>query len=101
MSRYYATVVNGRGNETAVGGRSSIESAHIRAWDVGVRVKTYTGAGRDQIMVYLTSGSHASGPDKLLGTVMLDHGSPVFVSNFPVHEDSPGHITEAFRTGEE
>lgn len=94
MARYYATVTNGRGGVTKAGGRSSVNSAHVRGWDVGVKVETYTGSGRDQLTVYLTHGSHASGSDKLLGTVMLTSDGPVFVPEFPTDDNAPSYIVD-------
>lgn len=81
MARFYATVTNGRGNETAVGGVSSVESAHIRGWDAGVKVVPVKLPDGDAFEVYMTTGSHATGHDVLLGRVILRQGQvkPVFV----------------------
>jgi hypothetical protein len=79
MARFYATVRNGRGNETAVGGRSSVDGAHVRGWHAGVRTATgSTPEGRDRLTVYMTSGSTGATSDVLLGIVYDTPDGPVW-----------------------
>lgn len=80
MARFYATVVNGRGNVTPVGGRASVQDAHIRGWNAGVKVVPIGVKNeRDRFEVYMTTGSHASGLDILLGTVHDTADGPQFI----------------------
>jgi hypothetical protein len=73
--RFYATVRNGRGNETG----SSVNEAHVRGWHAGIRVSTgSTPDGRDKLFVYMTSGSTGATPAVLLGTVYDTPDGPVW-----------------------
>lgn len=87
MARFFASVWNGRGNETTVGGRSSVNNAHIRGWDAGVRVETVKLTDGDAFDVYMTGGSHASSQDVLIGRVVIQRGEngPHFVLDGAPH----------------
>lgn len=56
---------------------------HLRGWDAGVKVIPRDGE-QDTFAVYLTSGSHATTPDILLGTVTDTPDGPVFVTSMGV-----------------
>lgn len=78
-ARFYATVTNGRGSTTGVGGQSSVDCAHIRSADAGVRVTTgRTPDGGNKLTVHMTYGSHGHGHDTLLGTVLDTPDGPVW-----------------------
>lgn len=80
MSRFYNTSVNGRGNEVGIGGPGAAGQVHLRGWNAGVRVVPIGVKGeRDRFEVYMTTGSHASGHDVLLGTVHDTADGPQFV----------------------
>jgi hypothetical protein len=74
MARFYASVVNGRGSTTNVGGRASVDSAHIRGWDVGVEVETVKLTDGDALDIYQTGGSHAAGGRVRIGRVSIVKG---------------------------
>jgi hypothetical protein len=79
MSRFYATAVNGRGNEVSIGGRGNAGKVHLRGWDAGVKVKPHANSeGQDEFLVYMTSGSHASSGDVLIGKVTSTPNGPRF-----------------------
>lgn len=82
MARFFASVINGRGNETTVGGRASVNSAHVRGWDVGIRVETVKLTDGDRLDVYMTGGSHAAGGDTFIGSAVIQRGdnSPHFIA---------------------
>jgi hypothetical protein len=83
MSRFVNTAVNGRGNEVMIGGRGAAGSTHLRGWDAGVKVIPIGVKGQpDRFEIYMTSGSHASGMDMLIGEVYDTPAGPVF---HPVH----------------
>src|ERR1700743_2269645 len=80
MARFYTTAVNGRGNTVGIGGRGAAGDIHLRGWDAGVKVVPIGVKGeRDRFEVYMTTGSHASGRDVLLGTVHDTADGPQFI----------------------
>lgn len=80
MSRFYGTAVNGRGNTVSFGGRHPAGEIHLRGWNAGVKVVPIGVKGeRDRFEVYMTTGSHASGRDILLGTVHDTADGPQFI----------------------
>jgi hypothetical protein len=81
MSRFFTTAVNGRGNTVRIGGRNkNAGQIHLRGWDAGVKVVPLPGPqGQDDFMVYMTTGSHATGGDKLIGMVRSTKDGPVFL----------------------
>src|ERR1700756_4768368 len=95
MSRFFNEAVNGRGNTVALGGRGSAGETHLRGWDAGVRVVPIGVKGeRDRFDVYMTTGSHASGQSRLLGTVHDTADGPVFVPAYAggVSDNSPAWV---------
>lgn len=82
MARFFASVINGRGNETTVGGRASVNSAHVRGWDAGVRVETVKLTDGDALDIYMTGGSHAASKTEYLGRVVIQRGDngPHFIA---------------------
>lgn len=69
MSRFYASIQGSRGEATRQGGKESGIQGHLRGWNLGVRVYVDVGLnGKDQVSIYLTSGSNGSKVDKKIGT---------------------------------
>lgn len=85
MARFFLTARNGRGNETSVGGRTSVEQAHIRGWNAGIKVSTNHGekGQPDELAVYMTGGSNGHTTDRLLGYVRDTPDGPVFTPAWP------------------
>lgn len=80
MARFYGTATNGRGNSVSFGGRGSAGEMHLRGWNAGVKVVPVGIKGEpDRFEVYMTTGSHASGRDVLLGTVHDTADGPQFI----------------------
>jgi hypothetical protein len=81
-ARFYATVTNGRGNTTGVGGRSSVNCAHVRSADAGVRVTTGQAAdGANMLTLHMTRGSNGETgfrQDTLLGTIRETPNGPAW-----------------------
>lgn len=82
MARFYNEAVNGRGNTVGIGGFGKpAGQTHLRGWNAGVRVVPVGIKGQpDHFDVYMTSGSHASRHDVLLGTVHDTPEGPQFVA---------------------
>lgn len=70
MSHFYGSMQGGRGRATRCGTKSSGMTAHIRGWDIGVRVEitheNVCGHMCDMIRVYKTDGSNGHGQDVLI-----------------------------------
>lgn len=73
MAKTYITTDNSRGKQESV---ANPTFAHIRGWDVGVRVNISPDG--DELDIYMTAGSNGGLPDKLVGVVTLEDGSPTF-----------------------
>lgn len=73
MSHTYLSADNSRGGDVTAANPSF---AHIRGWDVGVRVDaSERGTHFD---VYMTSGSNGTARDVHIGTVQLTAAGPEF-----------------------
>lgn len=97
MSRFYGTAVNGRGNTVPFGGRGNAGQMHLRGWNAGVKVVPHDDNGRDSFRVYMTSGSHNTRADVLLGIV---HDTPDGPEWEPAYtrtsgEDAAPRLTQA------
>lgn len=68
MARFYGEIQGNRGSATRMGSETSGFTAHIRGWDVGVRIVCRVVNGVDVISVYQTSGSNHRDSDKLIRT---------------------------------
>jgi len=68
MAHFYAEIQGNRGEATRMGTKDSGMRAHIRGWNVGVKVYcTYNEeTGEDEIEVYKTSGSNGYGHSELI-----------------------------------
>lgn len=69
MAQFYGEIQGNRGLATRMGTKDSGMSAHIRGWDVGVRVEVQHVDGRDIIRVYSTGGSNNPSVTKVLAEV--------------------------------
>lgn len=67
MARFYGEI-KGQARTTATrrGSKSSGITAHIRGWNIGVRVEIFAVGDRDIVHIYRTSGSNAKSVDKLI-----------------------------------
>ncbi len=66
MSRFYAEVSPDNRNTVSRRGHKYI-SAHIRGWNIGVAVTVKINEkGKDEVLVYKTSGSTKSKSDELI-----------------------------------
>ncbi len=59
MAQFYAETQGSRGPVTRTGTKQSGMTAHIRGWDVGVRIECQNIDGKDVITVYRTGGSNS------------------------------------------
>lgn len=78
MSHTYLSADNSRGGDVTAANPSF---AHIRGWDVGVRVEaSERGTHFD---VYLTGGSNGHKPSRYVGAATLGSDGPVFTPAEP------------------
>jgi hypothetical protein len=68
MAQYYANIQGNRGEATRMGTKSSGLHAHVRGWNIGVRVSVSWDEvnKKDIVTIYQTSGSNGHAPDKFL-----------------------------------
>jgi hypothetical protein len=78
MANTYATVKNGRGGTVRVGGRSGVQEAHIRGWNVGVRIEPTSSAGV-AFRVIMTAGSNSPAGGTIIGHVIISDGEREFI----------------------
>jgi hypothetical protein len=57
VAQFYAEIQGNRGQASRMGSKESGMYAHIRGWNVGVRVQLYHENGTDYVEVYETGGS--------------------------------------------
>ena len=69
MAQFYASIKGNRGEATRMGTKNSGMHGHIRGWDIGceVEMRYNEETGKDEVHIYLTSGSRGSGIDQLIG----------------------------------
>lgn len=61
MAHFFGSMMGNRGEVTRCGSKLSGLTAHIRSWDVGVRVEIFVNSkGEDTIRLYQTEGSNGS-----------------------------------------
>jgi hypothetical protein len=73
MARFYTSVTNSRGGTTTAQGTKQGQTAHIRGWDVGVKIDAgIDNRGRDTFIIYRTSGSHSKTADEVVGWINED-----------------------------
>ena len=68
MARFYGVIEGNRGAASRMGTPSSGFWAHIRGWNIGIRVELSTDGDYDVCRVYKTHGSNGAGSDELIGT---------------------------------
>lgn len=70
MARFYGSMTGQAKTEaTRRGSAKSGVEAHVRGWEVGVRVIIRDVGGVDRLEVYKTSGSNATSRDKLIAVL--------------------------------
>ena len=70
MARFYGELQGSRGRASRLGTLTSGLQAHIRGWDIGVKVFCATNAaGKDEITVWRTGGSNAPGAQEIIALV--------------------------------
>ena len=68
MARFYGEIKGSRGMASRMGTKNSGFYAHIRGWNIGIRVELSVDKdGNDLISVYKTGGSNYGGGE-LIGT---------------------------------
>lgn len=69
MARFYGEMTgSARTTVSRQGSKENPVRAHVRGWDLGIKVRVGSGPGDEDIVsVYLTSGSNDTGPDKMIG----------------------------------
>ena len=71
MSHFYGTMQGNRGSTSRCGSKASGIEAHVRGWNVGVRVSVRVGLdGQDVAEAWRTSGSNGDGGDQLIARFM-------------------------------
>jgi hypothetical protein len=83
MARFYGSI-NGSSKSTAtkIGTTNSGISAHIRGWDIGVRVEGRADdKDRDTFIVYVTRGSNSPGSGQPLLKLRLDEAGLVEITH--------------------
>lgn len=73
MAQFYAEIKGNRGKASRMGTKASGIEAHIRGWDIGVRIFIHHGDGKDIIEVYKTGGSNNRQTGELLATLIEGH----------------------------
>jgi hypothetical protein len=72
MARFYGELKGARGRASRLGTASSGMSAHIRGWDVGVRVQLSMGPdGNDLVQIWATGGSNGLTNERLIAELTL------------------------------
>jgi hypothetical protein len=79
MARFIGEVEGQRGEASRLGSAASGISAHVRGWNVGVRVEGRDSDGADSFDIFATGGSNARHAPKLIGTVEVVNGCPTFI----------------------
>ena len=64
MSALYGSMAGERGEVTRRGHKRL--SAHVRGWNVGVRVEARHGSDGDSILIFRTGGSNGAPRDELI-----------------------------------
>lgn len=73
MARFYGEIQGNRGSATRMGTPSSGFSAHVRGWNVGVRVRCYVdNEGNDVIDVSRTGGSNGMSLDEPIAILKVE-----------------------------
>jgi hypothetical protein len=77
MAQFYGDMTGARGTTTRIGSKASGIVAHVRGWNVGVRVRVQVDerTGRDIVCVTRTGGSHAPGDREIIAEFYADDPS--------------------------
>lgn len=79
MSHFYANIQGSRGEATRQGTKNSGMFGHVRGWDIGGRVEMFYNINldRDEVRIYVTTGSNGGGREEYLGVFWNDNGKIV------------------------
>lgn len=69
MAHFYGSMQGGRGETTRTGTKYSGMNAHVRGWNLGIKIELSHENGRDIVSVYQTGGSNGHGPRILLAQI--------------------------------
>lgn len=69
MSHFYCTMVGKAGEATRSGTVASGMTAHVRGWDVGVKIHAYEQDGVDCFAISASDGSSGGSTVIVIGTV--------------------------------
>lgn len=68
MAQFYASMQGNRGQATRMGTKNSGLTAHVRGWNIGVRVCLTHRDGEDVVTIYRTNGSNGhSSAEEVIG----------------------------------
>ena len=72
MGHFYGEIQGNRGEATRMGSKKSGFNAHIRGWNIGVRIycKYNETTEKDEIYIYKTGGSNGNESDKLIHKIV-------------------------------
>lgn len=89
MARFKGDIEGSRGTASRLGSEASGMTAHIRGWNLGIRIYAQSDNDNpddDGFTLYVTGGSNDPSVCKLIGYVRLEDGSPVlYGGNDPAH----------------
>ena len=78
MAKYHTDVTNSRGKTIGTSGNKEGQTAHIKTWTHGVKIRACEMGGVETLQIFVTSGSSPSHNDEYLGEVVLQNGKPFF-----------------------
>jgi hypothetical protein len=82
MAHFYGSMTGSAKTEaTRCGTKNSGISAHVRGWEVGVRLYGHAGTESDYFEVYATHGSSGNGASVYMGTVRIVDGQLIVVQS--------------------
>ena len=80
MARFKGDISGSRGNASRLGTTASGISAHVRGWNLGIRIYGDSDSDNreaDGFTLYATGGSNNPSESKRIGYVRLEDGAPV------------------------
>lgn len=72
MAHFYGNMQGNRGGVTRGGSKDSGMCAHVRGWNIGVRVSVSQLDGKDVVHVYRTGGSNGATSEELIAQYDAD-----------------------------
>lgn len=76
MAQFRGTVEGNRGEASRCGTKGSGLEVTANGWDIGIEADLRHVNGRDEVMVYLTSGSNRTYLPKFIGSFTADDIRP-------------------------